>query len=441
MNKLIKAIADLLSEERNYKLESVCDDYGLDKIDRQLKSSDSKEKYVLSRLISGNEEFLLDLASQLLESGKGGAKFARSINTYFPKGIFKLSAATRSSLLEEIVTLSENVDVWQAAEDTWEVNLSSSRDSLSQVGFKIDYIGDLFSNEIDFMYVSDVSIFKFLELLIHPRLCDEVTQAMLVDSFNRIISADGFQFRIEGYCSSEPFYKIYDIQSSITQSVKNLIFSAVGLKPELVLSDSLNNDVKIVKNESNCLVYESPIPKAGLTWNDLVAWWQNSKYYESEGDYQIDQRELYKRLVKSLDSTPEELFFKTYYKVTKGKYKKLPALIPQVYLHYDPYTFRQLKGETRLARQRMDFLLLLPFKSRVVIEIDGKHHYSEGNTSSPRLYSEMVSEDRELKLRGYDIFRFGGYELGTNSSNILIEEFIDKLFDMHAIEREAGVKQ
>ncbi|WP_286246809.1 hypothetical protein [Streptomyces graminofaciens] len=36
----------------------------------------------------------------------------------------------------------------------------------------------------------------------------------------------------------------------------------------------------------------------------------------------------------------------------------LPALIPQVYLHYDPYTMNELGGANRLARQRMDFLLL-----------------------------------------------------------------------------------
>ena len=105
-----------------------------------------------------------------------------------------------------------------------------------------------------------------------------------------------------------------------------------------------------------------------------------------------------------------------------------------MYLHYDPYTLKQLKGKKRLVRQRMDFLLLLPSGNRVIVEIDGKHHYSKGDISSPKLYSEMVSEDRDLKLRGYNIFRFGGYELSTNSSETLIKEFIRKLFKNHAVE-------
>ena len=45
----------------------------------------------------------------------------------------------------------------------------------------------------------------------------------------------------------------------------------------------------------------------------------------------------------------------------------------------------------------MDFLLLLPRGVRVVLEVDGKQHYAGGDTASPRLYSEMVSEDRGLR--------------------------------------------
>ncbi len=179
------------------------------------------------------------------------------------------------------------------------------------------------------------------------------------------------------------------------------------------------------------LVAENPIPKTGLTWEMLISWWQDSKYFSSQED---SERELYQRLFMSLDSLPEKLFFKTYFKYFRGKYKNLPALIPQVYLHYDPYTLKQLRGKKRLARQRMDFLLLLPSKNRVVIEIDGKHHYSKGDISSPKLYSEMVKEDRELKLRGYEIFRFGGYELSQSGSETLIKEFISKLFEKYAIE-------
>lgn len=47
---------------------------------------------------------------------------------------------------------------------------------------------------------------------------------------------------------------------------------------------------------------------------------------------------------------------------------KLPAIIPQVYLHYDPDTIRELPNGSPLVRQRLDFLLLLSYRQCVVIE-------------------------------------------------------------------------
>jgi very-short-patch-repair endonuclease len=46
----------------------------------------------------------------------------------------------------------------------------------------------------------------------------------------------------------------------------------------------------------------------------------------------------------------------------------------------------------------MDFLLLLSDRQRVVIEVDGKQHYAQGDQASPALYSEMVAEDRLLTV-------------------------------------------
>lgn len=51
-----------------------------------------------------------------------------------------------------------------------------------------------------------------------------------------------------------------------------------------------------------------------------------------------------------------------------------------------------------------------------MIEVDGKHHYTEGaytehEKPSARLYAEMAAEDRRIRLAGYEVFRFGAYEL------------------------------
>jgi very-short-patch-repair endonuclease len=100
-------------------------------------------------------------------------------------------------------------------------------------------------------------------------------------------------------------------------------------------------------------------------------------------------------------------------------------------LSYDPYTLRQLRGAKRLPRQRMDFLMLLPHESRIVLEIDGRHHYALDNgQASPPLYAEMVAEDRRLKLAGYDIYHFGGYEFSrSHTITEMIEGFFQALFE------------
>lgn len=60
----------------------------------------------------------------------------------------------------------------------------------------------------------------------------------------------------------------------------------------------------------------------------------------------------------------------------------------------------------------MDFLLLLPSRVRVVIECDGQQHYADDTgKASPRRYAEMMATDRDLRLKGYEIYRFGGAEL------------------------------
>ncbi len=93
-----------------------------------------------------------------------------------------------------------------------------------------------------------------------------------------------------------------------------------------------------------------------------------------------------------------------------------------------------------LARQRMDFMLLFPHGVRVVIECDGVPYYADDPATpgarpyaGSRRYAEMVVEDRALRLRGYEVYHFGGYELmeGTHAERLL-EEFFDALATRHA---------
>jgi len=240
-----------------------------------------------------------------------------------------------------------------------------------------------------------------------------------------------------GFAVDKDGYRIYLTTLGVGNSVKNLIFAADGLKPEIIFSDSVSNDIKIVKNADYCLIYNRPIKSHGLLWKELVDWWREKEQLIGESDYEISKK-LYLRLRQSLTSEPEKLFWKTYFeKFYKMFEEKLPALVPQVYLHYDPYTVKQLQNQRRLVRQRMDFLFLLSDRIRVVIEIDGKQHYAEQDKASPKLYSEMVAEDRRLKLSGYEVYRFGGYELSGENAVEIVEHFLINLFKRHDLAASA----
>lgn len=194
----------------------------------------------------------------------------------------------------------------------------------------------------------------------------------------------------------------------------------------------MSNEIKIVNNEDDdCLIYNYPLGAKGLTWNDLVKWWNsgNDKYTMKE------EQSLYERLKESLDSEPEKIFMKEYYNYIHTKDNNRPALIPQVYCHYDPKSARLRSGNV-YVHQRMDFLMLLPGGIRIVIEIDGKQHYSKEEKAEPMLYATMVKDDRNLKLYGYDVYRFGRYEfVNRNDAVNMIKSFVEALFSKYNIEQ------
>jgi very-short-patch-repair endonuclease len=219
--------------------------------------------------------------------------------------------------------------------------------------------------------------------------------------------------------------------TGVAGELKNLIFASVGPKPEIVLRDALNNTVEITKGVNTCLVYDRPLPDEGLTWSALVDWWATETLHET--NHHVAAQHLWKRLAQSLASKPERLLFRTYTRRYADKSASLPALIPQVYLHYDPYLRPDPTQRPGVViRQRMDFLLLLPARRRVVLEVDGKHHYAtDDGQASPSRYATMVSEDRRLRLAGYQVYRFGGAELTNDEEHgkAVLEEFFTRLLD------------
>jgi hypothetical protein len=223
-------------------------------------------------------------------------------------------------------------------------------------------------------------------------------------------------------------------RAGVAGAPKNIIFASDGPKPDIVLVDAVNNDIRIVRNAEHCLVYDQPInPDAGVSFQMLVDWWATSRPTD---DGTKPENDLHRRLLQG-QNNPERALFNGYAAVLALHGFALPALIPQVYLHYDPETVtrRAMTSGAVLERQRMDFLMLLPGRHRVVIELDGRHHYATADgTASPRLYAEMMVEDRRLRLAGYEVFRFGGHEfVDLDAGKQLATAFFTELLKRHGV--------
>ncbi|MCL9659650.1 hypothetical protein L2089_03065 [Paenibacillus hunanensis] len=356
-----------------------------------------------------------------------------------------ITEITRTELLDELLALPFKItgrtDLITFLNNIWPLNemkstdrrcYSAKEDIKKHMVLNHDWDENyLYREYLDILNVTDQVFLKFLNQILKPSIrknYDDDEQEICLEIINRYIEKDGYQFQIVNYVSDRPIYDVFNIKSGPKGSIKNLIFAADGPKPEIVLTDSLENNIKIVKNGEYCLVYDKPILSDGVMWNSLVNWWMEK---EEISTYEEAEKKLYTRLQKTLGSEVEEKLFNIYFQNFSSEDGKFPALIPQVYLHYDPYTIKKLNGQARLERQRMDFLMLLPSNMRIVIEVDGKQHYSNGDKSSPKLYSKMVAGDRQLKLKGYAVYRFGGYELISGSPEEVVIDFFRDLLNQY----------
>jgi very-short-patch-repair endonuclease len=83
----------------------------------------------------------------------------------------------------------------------------------------------------------------------------------------------------------------------------------------------------------------------------------------------------------------------------------------------------------RPARARVRRWSSSPNSVRIVIECDGQQHYADDTgKASPRRYAAMMAADRDLRLKGYEVYRFGGTELtDTPATRQRLDTFFDRL--------------
>jgi very-short-patch-repair endonuclease len=440
LSELRNTIAETISSEvKAYDLVAACEALGLSAGD-DAESYKSKHKYVLRRIASFDKERTIHLAREALMKWDS-FQLRESLRRFLCDNEPKISLVTRQRITDNLTLVHPLTGRMSAVDFLGELMPTDTLPSLDMrfSTFFEDIVQHTERNDdwdtaelldrIGVKTASDELLRSFFELLVHPTVREGAEQSDMVSRLNRLISSDGYSFVEVGNISGAPVFGVSTPGAGTRGRPKNIIFASSGPKPEILLADAVDNEISIAKNAEFVLIYERPIGQAGLTWTELVNWWKSHPL----GTPKEVERALFLRLRQSLSSLPEKYFFHAYYKVFKNRISELPALIPQVYLHYDPKTIRELAGVKRFIYQRMDFLLLLPNRVRVVIEIDGRQHYSDDNgMASPKKYTDLVRADRTLRLRGYEIYRFGGPELeSATAAEQVVREFFDKLFERH----------
>jgi hypothetical protein len=293
-----------------------------------------------------------------------------------------------------------------------------------------------FFEEVGALKCSHRRFCLLLEGIVGPQVCpDEPRQRLLVELINRYLIPYGAELKEGGFEDGYPTFVVLESGSPL-RAAKTIIFAS-HRKPDLRFKDVISRDVEVVSSGTSALAYDRPIGTNGLSWSELQAWWAEKEKIQSP---EHAKATLYKRLLASLpaNSPPQRLLFTEYFRHFGTQIPTLPALLPEVWLHWDPKTVAE-RGREALSRFRMDFLLLLRGGRRVVLEVDGQHHYADAKgLACPRRYADMTKADRDLRLAGYDVFRFGARELSDRAAaRTTVANFFEPMFARYGVAPEA----
>lgn len=259
---------------------------------------------------------------------------------------------------------------------------------------------------------------------------DAEKQLALVAAINPVLQGCGAELRQTSEAGGYPVFSLVALRSARGRP-KNIIFAS-SRKPDIRFRDAVNNDIEIVSNIDDVLVYDRTLGVDGLRWRDLQSWWAETT---GESDAARAKKSLYRRLMVCLptSSPPQRQLFELYFRAFGKAIPNLPALLPEVWLHWDPKTVEQ-RGAQALLTHRMDFLMLLPAGGRVVLEVDGVQHYADAlGRADPRQYARLAAGERELKLAGYEVYRFAGIELQQENTPSMVKAFFQALFNRHGV--------
>lgn len=439
LHDLIGGLKDLATHDR---LADLCEQLGLpspgiegSKRDRLYASIDAAPdadlagiaKFYLSGFArdAATRNEIQELVWALSPSPEVPVRFRREVAQALEGEPLYLKSNAFMDLLESLFILEDPFDFFTTSSHNlkWKINQWVIKND--------DWSADDLFDNLGAYTCSDKRFLLLLEGLTSSGLRPDVGEQ---NKFATIVNAALKPCQVElqetGIAGGYLVFTAVPVGRGVRTTPKNLIFAS-KVKPDLRFSDAINNDVELVTGRNDVLIYDRQIGPEGLSWKDLQAWWEaSSGLAEDEA-----KKSLYKRLLGCLpdNSPPQRLLFESYFKHFTHAIPRLPALLPEVWLHWDPKTVKE-RGKDALLRFRMDFLMLLPNGVRVVLEVDGKQHYAGADSKAdPDKYAAMAAADRDLRLLGYDVYRFGAKELMATTAPAMVGDFFERLFRAHRL--------
>lgn len=326
--------------------------------------------------------------------------------------------------------------LWDLGEDelnVWGPQLGTLRDDIQRhvIRFPEDWSTEDLFEQLRAFEAPHPRFGQFIEGLASPAvLPDEQAQRRFVEFANQHLQPVGAQLRQEGEVDGYPQFQLLPLGRGTARRPRNLIFATLG-KPDIRFTSALDNDIEIADRKGEILVYDRPVGKDGLLWSALLSWWQETRGAD-DAEEEAAQA-LYRRLRDSLPGRSEgqKNLLWLYHRGYRNQLRDVPALLPEIWLHWDPKTIGE-RGELAQQNIRMDFLMLLPGNRRVVLEVDGLQHYTRDAGSKPdsAKYAAAMAGDRDLKFRGYEVFRFGHDELrDRDRAWPVVADFFHRLLD------------
>jgi len=255
-----------------YELESICKKYGIE-CDKTLNPSNSKRVYLKSGFDKKDFEQIKDIARQIIAEGCENS-FVRKVEPYLNDDFFAITMTVRRTLLSWLsaqTDLEGTTNIIQLLTPVWNIDelqviardeeSHNAREYITQHMIRNDDISyeELFENHLDFMYIPDRQLIKFLEVVTNPPVRSTDSQNYYVQEINRIIGVCGYRLISSKNIAGNPIYTVENVPKGTEGKVYNIIFGAIGGKPDVVIEDALTNKLGIVQDNVNCLFYNLPI--------------------------------------------------------------------------------------------------------------------------------------------------------------------------------------